>query len=126
MQRTGSVDLRVNQRGRKAKLTQENINAINALLQERPDITIREIKETLNLNVCLLPALNPGEIVIMDNLAAHHAPQVAQLIQQAGPHLLYLPPYSPNFNPIEKLWSKVKAYLRKCRVLTFDALEKFL
>lgn len=52
MQRTGSVDLRVSQRGRKAKLTQENIDAINTLVQKRPDITIREIKETLNLNVC--------------------------------------------------------------------------
>lgn len=51
----------------------------------------------------LVPALNPGEIVIMDNLAAHHAPQIAQLLQQAGGHLLYLPPYSPDFNPIEKL-----------------------
>lgn len=72
----------------------------------------------------LVPALNPGEIVIMDNLAAHHAPQVAQMIEQAGAHLLYLPPYSPDFNPIEKLWSKIKAYLRKCRDLTVDALGK--
>lgn len=46
------MDLRVSQRERKAKLTQENIDATNALVQERPDITIREIKETLNLNVC--------------------------------------------------------------------------
>ena len=52
MERTGSVDLRVNQRGRKAKLTQQDIKAINALVQKHPDYTIREIKETLQLNVC--------------------------------------------------------------------------
>lgn len=71
----------------------------------------------------LLPSLNPGDIVIMDNLAAHHAPEIAQLIAQAGAQVLYLPPYSPDFNPIEKLWSKMKAYLRKCRALTFEDLD---
>lgn len=71
-----------------------------------------------------MPALDPGKIVIMDNLAAHHAPQVAQLIQQARARLSYLPPYSPDFNQIEKLWSKLKTYMRKCRDLTFDALDK--
>ena len=53
MERTGSVDLRVNQRGRKAKLTQQDIESINDLVQKRPDITIREIKETLQLNACV-------------------------------------------------------------------------
>lgn len=52
MKQTGSVDLRVNQRGRKAKLTPENIDAINVLAHKQPDITIREIKEKLSLNVC--------------------------------------------------------------------------
>ena len=52
MKQTGSVDLRVNQRGRKAKLTQQEIDAINTLVQKQPDITIREIKEKLHLNVC--------------------------------------------------------------------------
>lgn len=52
MERTGSVDLRVNQRGRKAKLTQKDIEAIDALVQKQPDITIHEIKETLHLEVC--------------------------------------------------------------------------
>lgn len=52
MERTGSVELRVNQRGRKAKLTQQNIEAINDLIQKRPDITIREIRNTLQLKVC--------------------------------------------------------------------------
>lgn len=52
MERTGSVDLRVNQRGRKTKLTQQDMEAIDALVQKHPDFTIREIKETLQLNVC--------------------------------------------------------------------------
>ena len=51
----------------------------------------------------LLPELNPGDIVVMDNLAAHHGPGIAQMIAQAGAQILYLPPYSPDFNPIEKL-----------------------
>lgn len=84
------------------------------------EIFLQYIKEIL------LPTLKPGDIVIMDNLSAHHGPEVAQLIGQAGASVLYLPPYSPDMNPIEKLWSKIKAYLRKCRSLTFDSLEKAL
>lgn len=71
----------------------------------------------------LLPELNPGDIVVMDNLAAHHGPGIAQMIAQAGAQILYLPPYSPDFNPIEKLWSKMKAYLRKYRALTCEDLD---
>lgn len=78
------------------------------------------------MQATLVPGLKPGDIVVMDNLAAHHAPGIAQLIAHAGAHLFYLPPYSPDFNPIEKLWSKIKAYLRKCRALTFEDLERAL
>ena len=74
----------------------------------------------------LVPTLKPGEIVVMDNLSAHHTPEILRLISQAGAHVLYLPPYSPDLNPIEKLWSKVKALLRKCRALTLDGLNKAL
>lgn len=74
----------------------------------------------------LVPALHPGDIVIMDNLSAHHAPQVVQTIHQAGAKLHYLPPYSPDLNPIEKLWSKVKAFLRKRRALTPESLQQAL
>lgn len=52
----------------------------------------------------MLPELNPGDIVVMDNLTAHHGPEIAQLLAQAGAQVLYLPPYSPDFNSIEKLW----------------------
>ena len=71
----------------------------------------------------LTPDLHPEDIVVMDNLSAHHAPQIADMIRQTGAQLLYLPPYSPDFNSIEKLWSKLKAYLRKSRALTHHTLD---
>ncbi len=65
------------------------------------------------------PRLQPGHVVILDNLAAHKVEGVRQLIESRGAQLLYLPPYSPDFNPIEQAWSKVKQRLRgvKARVL---------
>ena len=62
---------------------------------------------------CLVPALSQGDIVVMDNLSSHKGPKVEQLIKAAGAELRYLPPYSPDMNPIEKAYSKLKAYLRK-------------
>jgi transposase len=60
----------------------------------------------------LAPRLQPGDWVIMDNLATHKVAGVRQAIERAGARLVYLPPYSPDFNPIENLWSKVKQILR--------------
>ncbi len=60
----------------------------------------------------LVPQLRPGQVVILDNLSAHKAAGVRTAIEQAGARLLYLPPYSPDFNPIELVWAKCKAYLR--------------
>lgn len=70
----------------------------------------------------LAPALLPGDVVVMDNLASHKDAQVRTLIEAAGCDLWYLPPYSPDLNPIEKLWSKVKAWLRRVMATTFDEL----
>lgn len=70
----------------------------------------------------LAPALRPGEIVVMDNLAPHRAAGIASAIHAAGADVLYLPPYSPDFNPIEAMWSKVKAHLRKAAARTFETL----
>ena len=64
----------------------------------------------------LIPTLHPGDIVVMDNLRSHHVEGVRKIIEDAGLQLCYLPPYSPDFNPIEKLWSKVKAFLRKQKI----------
>ena len=60
----------------------------------------------------LVPALHPGDVVVMDNLAAHKVKGVAQAIEAAGATVRYLPPYSPDLSPIEPCWSKVKEHLR--------------
>lgn len=70
----------------------------------------------------LVPTLSPGDIVVMDNLSSHKRPKVRQLIEAAGATLLYLPPYSPDFNPIENAFAKLKALLRKAAARTVDAL----
>ena len=71
----------------------------------------------------LVPALRPGQIVVLDNLKAHKAPEVRAAIEAAGCRVLFVPPYSPEFNAIEKLWSKLKARLRKIGARTQEALE---
>ena len=70
----------------------------------------------------LVPELKLGDIVVMDNLSSHKGPAVARLIETAGARLLYLPPYSPDFNPIEMAFSKLKALLRKAEERTVEAL----
>jgi transposase len=72
----------------------------------------------------LVPVLQPGDVVVMDNLASHKHAQVRELIESAGAKLLYLPPYSPDFTPIEMIWSKVKRLLRSLAVRTVDALHE--
>jgi transposase len=71
---------------------------------------------------CLAPTLRPGDIVVMDNLACHKTAEVARLIAAAGAEVRYLPAYSPDLNPIERLFSKLKAYLRSAAARTVDAL----
>ena len=70
----------------------------------------------------LAPTLRTGDIVVMDNLSSHKGPRIRELIEAAGATLLYLPPYSPDFNPIEKMFSKLKALLRKAAERTVDGL----
>ena len=69
------------------------------------------------------PRLQPGHVVILDNLAAHKVEGVRQLIESRGAQLLYLPPYSPDFNPIEQAWSKVKQLLRAVKARVLQQLE---
>jgi hypothetical protein len=71
---------------------------------------------------CLVPALRPGDLVIMDNLACHKTAEVARLIGSAGAEVRYLPAYSPDLNPIERMFSKLKAHLRSAKARTIDAL----
>jgi transposase len=70
----------------------------------------------------LVPTLSPGDVVIMDNLGSHKGAQIRASIEAAGATLLYLPPYSPDFNPIENAFSKLKALLRKAAERTVERL----
>jgi transposase len=72
----------------------------------------------------LCPALRPGNVVVMDNLSAHKVDGVRALIETAGAQLLYLPPYSPDLNPIEKAWSKIKQILRAIKARSTETLDR--
>lgn len=70
------------------------------------------------VNRVLIPRLRPGDIVVMDNLAPHKHPEILQALKGFGAEVWHLPPYSPDLNPIEQMWSKVKASLRKAKART--------
>jgi transposase len=70
----------------------------------------------------LAPTLNRGDIVILDNLAVHKSAKAAQCLKEKGAWFLFLPPYSPDLNPIEMAFAKLKAHLRKAAARTYDAL----
>jgi transposase len=72
----------------------------------------------------LYPVLKPGDVVVMDNLSAHKAPAVREWIEKAGAEVLYLPPYSPDLNPIEKAWAKLKQLLRAAKARTKETLDQ--
>lgn len=71
----------------------------------------------------LAPTLQPGDIVVMDNLRVHTVADVPSAIRARGAHVLYLPPYSPDLSPIEPCWSKLKTSLRKAKARTREALD---
>ncbi|MCE5309151.1 MAG: IS630 family transposase, partial [Acidobacteriales bacterium] len=81
------------------------------------DIFLAYVKQVL------CPTLATGDVVVMDNLGAHKVNGVEELIQARGAEVLYLPPYSPDLNPIEKAWAKIKQRLRSQRPRTREALE---
>jgi transposase len=81
----------------------------------------RQIFETY-VETQLAPTLAKGDVVILDNLSAHKSAKAAQCLKQRGAWFLFLPPYSPDLNPIEQVWSKIKAHLRKAEARTFEAL----
>ena len=70
----------------------------------------------------LAPSLRPGDIVVMDNLRPHKNAGVLKVLEATGAAIWFLPPYSPDLNPIEKMWSKIKAYLRKVKARTKEEL----
>lgn len=71
----------------------------------------------------LSPTLSEGDVVIWDNLGAHRSQAVREVIEAKGARLLFLPPYSPDMNPIERCWSKIKTFLRAAKARTREALE---
>ena len=77
---------------------------------------VQYLKETL------LPTLRPGDIVVMDNMRSHHVKAVRETLEAKGMKVLYLPPYSPDLNPIEKMWSKMKAILRGWKIREMASL----
>lgn len=78
------------------------------------------------LQQCVVPTLKPGEVLFMDNLSAHKVAGMEALIRACGARLIYLPPYSSDFNPIELAWSKVKTILRRLKARTFPDLIEAL
>ena len=82
------------------------------------------VKFLTYLKETLIPTLRKGDIVVMDNLRTHHIEEVRTVLENAGMTVLYLPPYSPDFNPIEMMWSKVKAHLRKLKKRTEETLRE--
>jgi transposase len=101
-----------------AALTTEGVLA--SMMIESPtdgDVFLAYVEQVL------CPRLEPGHLVILDNLAAHKLAAVRQLIQSRGAQVLYLPPYSPDFNPIEQAWSKLKQRLRAAKTRRLGNLE---
>ena len=76
------------------------------------------------LDEVLCPNLRPGDVVVMDNLSSHKVTGVRERIEAAGAQLLYMPPYSPDLNPIEKAWAKLKQLLRAAKARTKEALDQ--
>lgn len=72
------------------------------------------------LRRCLVPTLKPGDVVVMDNLPAHKNDEVRSIIEAAGAQLRYLPPYSPDLNPIEQAFSKIKHWMRQAQKRTIE------
>jgi transposase len=91
-------------------------------------MTIEEATDTdiflAYLDHVLCPQLRSGDVVVMDNLSSHKVKGVRERIEAAGAELLYLPPYSPDLNPIEQAWSKLKLLLRSAKARTKDALDE--
>jgi len=72
----------------------------------------------------LIDAVQDGDIIVLDNLTAHRASRIEQIVSERGGRVLWLSPYSPDYSPIEKMWSKLKTYLRRVKARTQEELEQ--
>lgn len=117
-------------RGAVPKNYGESVTLIGAIDQTGlfASLTFRGATDTLAMKVfvseILLPALSPGDCVVWDNLAVHKTRSVRELFAEAGVELMFLPPYSPDLNPIEMCWSKLKTYLRFVGARTYETLSE--
>ena len=75
---------------------------------------------------CLAPTLRPGDVLVLDNLAVHKLGGLREWLAERGVEVLFLPPYSPDFSPIEQAWSKLKTKLRTCAARSYEALQEAL
>lgn len=93
-------------------------------------MTVQGAVDTAVFNVyieCVLrPTIKTGDILVLDNLSAHRASRIEQVAAECGASVIWLPPYSPDFSPIELMWSKIKTYLRAARARTREELERAL
>lgn len=110
----------------------DNISVIGAIRLEGI-VTVMTIEGAVDGDVfkaftehMLAPELHEGDVVVMDNLAAHKIAGISEAIEAVGARLIYLPPYSPDLNPIEKCWAKVKHFLRSFAARTKEALYQKL
>ena len=90
------------------------------------DGALNRVSFAAYLEQVLAPTLVPGDVVVLDNLPVYYVAGTATLVEACGARLLFLPPYSPDFAPIEQAWSKPKTALRMARARTRDALERAL
>lgn len=109
----------------------KNVSIIGAMTLEKGFLTGLSFDGGTNgdlflwfIEEILVPQLWTGAVVVMDNLPAHKVQGVAEAIAQVGAKLVYLSPYSPDFNPIENLWSKLKSYLRSTEARTRETLHE--
>ena len=82
----------------------------------------RAVRQNADVERILIPSLRPGQTVVLDNLSVHKSAKARQLIETAGCHLVFLPTYSPDFNPIEQAFAKLKQRLRRIEARTVDAI----
>jgi transposase len=108
----------------------KKLTVIGAIKQEEV-LTTKIIEKSMKgddflefVQVNLAPKLKPGDVVVMDNLNSHHREGVKEAIEAVGAKVEYLPVYSPEFNPIEMMWSQLKSFVRKFRTETMESLSK--
>jgi transposase len=111
----------------------EQTSLLSALCLERgllATMTVEGAVDTLCFDAYVTQVLSPhlkrGDVVVLDNLGAHKASCLEQVAEECGAHVLWLPPYSPDYSPIENCWSKIKIALRAAKARTRDELEKAL